>query len=164
MWQKFASHPQHHEAVIAALAGTLSGGKPQLHGLTPTKDCNPWLRQMWNDICFAATLDPALNAQILQVGWRHLHHSSAFLQFRHRLLPFFSSPADLHLHLDESHDHVCFCGHLCHGNQGLAMHKYWKHATQPYIFRFVLGNRCPLCKQIFSTVRSTRLHLFRRFP
>ena len=58
--QKLARNPTQHEAILAALAGNLKGGKQQLKGVNIADDCNPWLRQYWQDIEIAASIDATL--------------------------------------------------------------------------------------------------------
>jgi hypothetical protein len=106
-----------HETILASLAGNLHGAKAQFSGVHVAENCTPWLRQLWSDIELAASIDDTLRSRIRETGWLKLYECSEFLAFDHRRLPFFSSPCDIHLHLEPEQDEYCFCGHLCHGKQ-----------------------------------------------
>eukprot|EP00972_Heterocapsa_arctica_P001191 170515-Heterocapsa_arctica.AAC.1 len=83
--QTIAAHPEHHVAVLGALAGDAIWGKPQLTNRLPSDDANPWLCQFWKDIRMAASFSPSLY-EIVPRGWCAVLRHEAFLKFKHKRL------------------------------------------------------------------------------
>jgi hypothetical protein len=144
-----ANPSSHHAALSAALAGKLHGCPPQLHGTHLTTAANPWLRQAWHGVLLTGHYYPAIHREVLQHGWAGLPTCAKFTACTLKRLPMQASTCDVAACISSPLFIACFCGKLCHGQAGLALHQRKKHHISPHVFNLVVCIQCPLVDAIY---------------
>ena len=128
-----------------------------------TAAASPWARMLLQDLQQAARFDKDIQDDIDKYGVHCMTKSHAFLTFKRRQVLSYELLHEPEHAADQSFE-CRVCARMFSTHAGLNMHMFKGHNMQRAVFQFVISNECPICRVLFSSIRTTRLHLARFFP